>query len=177
MNELPSAWYERKKVLKALVGQAIREALPESEVDKYQENVNRVTADFLAGKADLEAYRKATERDQYLPGLVKVRTLAEYRYVMECAGFTEEEIAKTLAHENDHRLAVEGVEGAHSQYMLLCMTAKDGMVFRPSQYTDWPDGVAAEEFSEKLRAAICAPDELSRCDKAQLGIVDPKKVS
>ncbi len=168
MNEQVLVWDERKKVLKALVDQALQEALPEAEVDEYQANVNRVTADFLAEKADLEAYGKATELDQHLPGLVKVKTLTEYRYVMECAGFTEEEITKTLAHENDHRLAVEEVEGARSQYMLLCMTTNDGRVFRPSLYTAWPDGIPAKEFSEELRASISAPEHLSECDIAQL---------
>lgn len=168
MGEQPQSWEDRKAELAQMVTEAEQQALSEAEIDRYQEQIDEATNKLMSGKLTLEQFNSTTAELDGSIGSVFVDTLPEYRFVLECAGFSPDEVEDTLAHENDHMLIAQDVPGADLCYQLQFMRTEQGVAMRPSVRIDWPDGVQDEAARERIMQCLAAPDELSDSDKRTL---------
>lgn len=163
------SWESHEVELKRLVEGAEKEAPTEEEADAYQNSIDRLNRELLEGGITHDQFGAATAKLEQPGGHVSVDTLPEYRAVLEFAGFSQQEIADTLAHENDHMLLAREIPGATLKYRLQFMKTESGIAMRPSVRIDWPEGVQDEGIRARLKDALIAPEHLSDADKRALG--------
>lgn len=154
--------------LKIEINQAKREALSKERFDLIKDQQDVLTIQFLRGEITSSVFEQKTKELDVQEGLVERRGLIEYVNLLEAIGFSEDEVKKTVAHENDHM--VEALtKGVDPVYRVQFVRTGSGVGMYPSIHFDFPVTMSEEERRRILREILEAPEELSDTDKHHLG--------
>lgn len=167
------AWQIQKFLISMRVVQARQTASTEAAADDYQEKLDEISAQWLNDTLSYDEFREATRHLKRPAGSVFVNTLPEYRFLLECANFSEPEITTTLAHENAHMLVAQRMPNIRPTYALQFMITPRGFAIRPSVNIYLLDGAESDSqiAKEQFKHALTAPEALSNSNKKKLGLL------
>ena len=109
--------------------------------------------------SDSEYNREDDIKGIYEHAKIHVKTLPEFKMVLEKIGMPYDNLIDTLEHENAHANKAEELGALHEKYAILCIKYKDGYGYIPQAGIYIPDEWTNEKQMHVKNKIISAPEE------------------
>lgn len=132
----------------------------ENTIDQTSELLNRLIRVAKDNAIPVEDYnRDMDNQGLYEHAKIHVRTLPEFKMLLEKIGMQGDSLIDSLEHENAHANKAEELGARHEGYQVLCLRYKNGFGYIPQVSIYIPDRWSLHKQKEVSGKIINAPEE------------------